>query len=114
MANAGYFLERFVHTRMPFGSTPWGAEGVSSGSATTVLGAVLESPATAAAALSFTGVVRVLISCLSLGKNLVDGMDLACCPARNVTVGLFEQHRYVPFRGAYLQPAVYRFTNRNF
>src|SRR6266436_2879924 len=63
IAIVGYFCERFVHTRMPPGSTPV-KSGVSSGSATTVLTAVAET----------TGIASVLISCLILWEK-VDGWN---------------------------------------
>jgi hypothetical protein len=69
----GYLCERFDHTRMPPGRTP-DSSGVSFGSATIVLGAVA----------GIAGLLGYPYDASLSGEKLVDGMDPARCPAREL------------------------------
>ena len=84
----GNVCERFENTRMPPGRTPED-RGVSSGSATIVLGAIAET----------AGVVMVPISCLALWGKVSGWNEHNTMPGPKCNMACFSsQHLYGPAR----------------
>jgi hypothetical protein len=99
----GNVCERFENTRMPPGRTPE-VLGVSSGSATIVLGAIAET----------AGVVMVPISCLALWGKVSGWNEPDTMPGPKCNMACFSsQHRCGPCAAQHLQPAIYKLSKRN-